>query len=822
MKISYKWLKELIDVNYTPEEIDNILTMLGIEVEAIEDFSKKYDKFVVAKVLEKEKHPDADKLSVCTVEYAGTIQTVVCGAPNVDKGQTVVLGLEGAVVPSANFTLVKRKIRGIESNGMICSQTELELGEDSSGIWVLPNEVESGISLASYLGLDDVVFEIGITPNKAECLSHLGVARELAAYSGKTLTLPSDTISESLLLKEDLSNESTSQNLQIEILDSEKCPRYVARIVKNVKIAESPDWLKTKLTKAGLRSINNVVDVTNYILLELGQPLHAFDYDKVSNNKIIVRTANTDSNFKTLDDKDRVLDENMLVICDSDKALAVAGVMGGANSEINDQTTNILIESAFFSPTSIRKTAKKLGIQSDASYRFERGVDINILEYAANRAAIMIAEISGGRVSKDLIDVYPVKFVAKKITTKFEKCRDLVGLTYSNDEILELASKLFEINSKDNEKFEIIVPSYRHDMDYDVDVIEDIARLYNYDNIEADYNSNINFASAELPSHLTNSPIKKQLENYLVNAGFNQILTQNMIDLNAALNFANRENLAEIANPLGEELAIMRPSLVPSTLKVISKNIRNGNSSCRLFEIAKSFKSEIVKSKNNLQFLEGFSENEELIIAFTGKAQDRIWHTSKRDFDFYDIKGIFESICSKFNWSGILLETINSKESHLFEIMSKNTLTIKMKGQNVGYFGSPKMQFLKKFDISQDVFVLNINLSAIYQMKHTANQYTKVSPYPSSERDLAFVIDSSIESGKMMKSIVKSGGSLLKNVNIFDVYQGKGIEEGKKSIAFSLTFADSERTLVEEEIESSVQNIIKNISKEFSAILRSN
>ena len=467
MYASLNWLKELVDFSMSTEELDQTLTMLGIEVEGIVDYRKKFENFYTAKVLTKEKHPDADKLSLCTVDCAGETYNVVCGAPNVEAGQNIAFGKLGAVVPSAGFKLVKRKIRGIESEGMICSQVELETGEDKSGIWVLPDDAPNGIPLVEYLNLDDIVFDISLTPDRADCLSHIGIARDLAAYLGTEVKMPK------FELKED--GPDIEDSLSIEIKNTEKCPRYAARIVRGAKIHESEEWLKNRLIKLGLRPINAVVDATNFVLMEMGQPLHAFDLDTVEGNKIVVQTAEEGEKFTTLDSLERKLDSNMLMICDAKKPVAIGGVMGGENSEISNSTTNILIESAYFNPSSIRKTSKKLAIQSEASYRFERGVDIDNIINAMDRAAELIARLTGGTVDKGFIDNYPLKHENIKCTLRFNQARRLIGVDIPNEDMCNMLNQLkFKTINKDEDSVTVEIPSWRVDCQYEVDLIEEI------------------------------------------------------------------------------------------------------------------------------------------------------------------------------------------------------------------------------------------------------------------------------------------------------------------------------------------------------------
>jgi len=804
MRISCNWLKELVDFSYTTEELEKTLTMMGVEVEEIIDYKSKYNNFVTAQVINAEKHPKADKLTICEVDFGNGKAIVICGAPNVAKGQKVVLGLPGAIVPLAGFVIEKRKIRDVESNGMICSQAELELGDDSNGIWVLNEDTGIGTPLAEYLKLDDVILEVSLTPNKADCNSHLGIARELAAVSGKQIKMPVIVLNES--------DNSIQESFKVIIEDNEKCPRYSARIIRNIKVVESPDWLKQRLIHVGLRPVNVVVDVTNFVLMEQGQPLHAFDLAKIEGNKIICKTAKNAEKFMTLDRKERILDDSMLMIRDANKNIAIGGVMGGENSEISNGTTDVLLESAFFTPSSIRKTAKKLGIQSDASYRFERGVDIENIIGALNRASGLIAELTGGTIDKGIIDVYPEPVEKQKIKLRYQRANDIIGIEISSNEIKDMLRRLrFDILSEDMESCLVEVPYSRVDVCLEIDLIEEIARLYNYDNIEPDYSISVSLAGENINPELTIPSLRDNISDYFVKRGFNEIITQNMLDPKTASLF--NEPLVKIANPLGEELSILRPSLVPSMLKTIERNIRLGNSDLKLFEIGSTFHKVGDSFKS---FIKNHFEKDELIVALTGRTEPIQWGLNERESDFYDIKGIAEELFSFVKMNNF--EFI--KNENEFLIFDKNSMLIKSDGEIIGSIGEVSKENLKYFDIEKPVYLLLINLNMVYSYEPSVTKYRGVSPYPSMIRDLAFIMNSNIESETVQNEIVSNGGSLLKSVILFDVYEGKSIEKGKKSLAYSLTFSSEERTLKDDEIEEILSKIVAGVEVRFDAQLR--
>lgn len=802
MQISYKWLKELVDFKYSPAELDHILTMLGIEVEGITDNAAKYNNFFIARVLKKEKHPDADKLSVCTVQWGSNINTVVCGAPNVADGQSVVLGVNGAVVPNGGFTIENRTLRGVKSEGMICSRKELGLDDDNSGIWVLPEGTPDGIPFAEYMKIDDAVLEISVTPNRADCLSHLGLAREISARCGSPAAKPEFTLKESAT--------DINSVVQVVIEDVEKCPRYTARVIKGIQTLESPQWLKDRLVATGFRPLNLPADVTNYVMIECGQPMHAFDLDAVKEAKVIIKCAKEGDKFTTLDGKERILDSGMLMICDTEKYIGIGGVMGGENTEINASTRNILLESAYFKPQSVRRTAKKLSLMSESSYRFERGVDIDNVTWALDRAAFLISELGGGEALNGIIDVYPLKKELPAIKVGFEKANRIIGADISGTDIVQMLESInFKVTSKDENSIKVIPPSYRVDQELEIDVIEEIVRLYNYDNLLPDYTSSIDFSGTGLDKSLAVPLLKQTIREYFVNRGFRETLTQNMLDPKSAALFT--DNPVTIANPLGEELSIMRPSMIPSLLATIERNIRFGNPNLQLFEIGKSF-----SHTNTETFIEGFLEEEYLIVAICGKQFPLQWDIPDKQADFYSIKGIYEDFTEYLKYGFLGTKPFNG--SH--PVFSKNAMTINFNDKVIGFYGEISPKSLKHFDIDVPVFILELSLKELNDIRPVQLKYAPVSPFPCSYRDLAFLIDSLVQSANVKDTILKNGGKYLKSVEIFDVYAGKNIPQGKKSIAFKLVYSSDEKTLTDTEIEESVTRVVKLVESGFNAELR--
>jgi len=806
MKISYSWLRDYIDLDVEPHSLAEVLTMLGFEVEEIIDNAKKYEGFLIAHVDSKIPHPDADKLSLCTVSYNGNSQTVVCGAPNVEAGQNIILGLSGATVPSAGFQLSKRKIRGIESNGMICSKAELNLGEDSDGIWVLNENAPVGTNLSEYLHLNDVMFDIFITPNRSDGNSHIGIARELSKYYNKPLNIPKINLKESNIL--------TKDNLSISIENNTDCPRYIGRIINGINKVQTPEWIKTRLTAIGLRPISPVVDITNYVMMETGNPLHAFDLNKLEGNKIIIKNANQKEKFISLDEKERELNDTMLMINDGDKPIAIAGVMGGLNSEISENTQDVMIEVAYFNPSSVRATARKLAIQSDSSYRFERGVDYNNLEYTANRACQLILETCGGDLAKDFIDIYPNQIPNKEINLRFKRVNKILGTSLTNNEIVESINNLkFEIIKQNEDSLLIVSPSFRVDINSEIDIIEDIAISLNYDNMKPQFNTNIDFSGDPIPQKLSLPKLRNQISTFLINNGFNESLTQNQIDPDSAKLIT--ENPVLIANPLGQELSYMRPSLIPSMLKVIARNLNLNNNNLSIFEIGNTY---AYAHENEDTFVKGYKEKQELCLALVGNTNSKQWGIKDSEYDFYDIKGIIQNLSDSLRISSLKFKS-PKQPSNLF---NPNSLGIFNKKKQIGTFGEISKTHLKKLKIDKNVLVLSLDLTELYQINIPIANYSKISPYPTVERDLAFLVDKTIQAEKILNEINQSGGKYITETNIFDLYQGKNIEENKKSIAFNLKFSSPYKTLTDEEIEPNIKKIIKNIQNKFKATLRDN
>ncbi len=797
MKISLNWLKDYIDLTgISVNEIIEKITFAGLEVEEVIDQRKNYENIVIGFVKESKKHPNANKLSLCKVSDGEKDYNVVCGAPNVASGQKVPFAKVGAVIPNGNFKIEKAKIRGEVSEGMICSEKELGISDNHDGIMVLDPSLKEGINFSDAMNLNDVIMEINITPNRSDALSHIGIARDLSAIFNRSLKLPEIKLNESKIKSEELA--------QVEIQDAKLCPRYVGKVVTNVTIKESPEWLKNKIKSIGLRPINNVVDVTNFILYEIGQPLHAFDLDKLSQKKIVVKTANENEKFITLDSKERILKSIDLMICDAERPVAIAGVMGGENSEVTNETKNILIESAYFNPSSIRKTAKRLALSTDASYRFERGTDINITIWAARRAAQLIQETAGGEIAASEIDAYPNKISEKKTFVRFNRITKILGYEIDKKLVENILSNLgFEILSKDNEMLELKIPSYRNDVEREIDIIEEIARIYGYNNIPE-----VNKISITLEEKVDNSFFVDKVRNTLNALGFYEIITNSMLPEQIAKQFGKP---ISVMNPQSSEMSHIRPSLIPVILQSISNNLKVNERDLMFFEIGKIFnlKNEKINS------FDDFDETEFLIAAITGKQSRTVWYEKEREYDFYDISGLVKTFLSKLFPNSEFNFSVNTNDGSY-----EYSVKIIHKQEEIGIIGKIKNNFLTQFDINQNVFAVEINLDKIKRIQSSHKGFEELLKFPKVYRDFAFVLDEKIEADLVIKLIKQFGSKLLHNVNLFDIFQSESLGKGKKSLAFQLEYYDKTRTLTEEEVEKDFRNLIKVIETKFDAQLR--
>jgi phenylalanyl-tRNA synthetase beta chain len=815
MIASLQWLKECYSFEMPMQQLADGLTMLGIEVESIRDDAAVYAGFVTGKVLHKEAHPNADSLSLCTVTNGSQESVIICGAPNVAAGQTVIIAQSGAIVPNGGFAIGKRKIRGIESNGMICSKFELNLGEDDGGIWVLPEETPIGMPLAEMLGMNDIILEIGITPNRADCLSHIGLSREIAILAGGKEKVNIPGKEQALLAYEQRGNEG---NPSISIEDPELCHRYIGLKINGVSNGESPEWLKRRIESIGLRPKNIIVDISNYVMYETGQPLHTFDADLIAGNTIIVKRAYANQEFETLDGKSRILDDRMLLICDTEKPIAIAGVMGGKNSEISDATTSVFIESAYFQPSSIRRTAKQLGISSDAAYRFERGVDINMLPHAALRAAQMIIELAGGKIADAMHDAYPHVHEAQSITIRVSRASAMLGKELDTQFITTILESIdCSILSSDEDSVTIAAPSHRIDINEEIDLIEEIARIIGYDNLPQ--STDVHFpGDAAINTKLQQPSLRNRIRYQLMSMGMQEIVTYSFMDAKKAEAFT--DGIVMIKNPLGEEFSAMRPSLIPASLDIIARNWNAGQKNLALFDIGRVFHTDATV-KDSISTLAGFNEREHLLITLTGNAANDYWKDKNRALDFYDAKGIAEAVLKSSDVHQYASSTKIPADLAPASIMSPNAIAFSASKQTIACAGQLLPAYCKSYDCAMPVFAIIIDLTALYQLKKSKTTFSPISVFPAVERDLAFIVDTEHSAKSIIETAKNSAGSLLKQIDVFDVFEGASLGEGKKSLGLRFRFQSSERTLIEEEINIAISSIVNAVQSTYQASLRS-
>ncbi len=805
MRISHQWLKKLVDVRLRAEELAERLSLLGLEIESYEHLGAQFEGFVVGQVIEKRKHPNADKLVLCTVSIGQSRLEIVCGAPNVAEGQKVAVAQVGATVPRNQhdpngepFVIERTKIRGVESNGMICSNYELGLGDDKNGILVLDPKGRVGTPLAKYFGLSDVIYEIEVTANRGDWLSHLGVAREIGALTNKEIKLPQARFTESSVL--------TKKVATVQIKDTMKCRRYSARVLRNVKVQPSPQWLQDMLASVGVRPINNVVDVTNYVMLELGQPLHAFDFDKLSGNTIVVKCANDGDEFITLDGKTRKLTSDMLMICDGEGPVAIGGVMGGADSEITESTTSVLLESANFDPRNVRRTARSLGLSTDASQRFERSVDVELTTVALNRASALLQEISGVEILRGVIDVYQKLFKAKRVKLRTNKTNSILGTDLTTAQISSILKRLgLHTKSRSGQTLSIEIPSFRSDLSEEIDLIEEVARVYGYDKIETRTRSIVEYSTTP-----TKQDFRDTLRQYFIGAGFNEIIANTLQDKSTAL--MAEEPIVEVINPVSVDMAVLRPSMIPGTLHIVRNNQFKGTSDLRLFEIGRTY---TLKKGGSTEQWGDFVEEERFLVVISGRVGPSLFGADSREADLFDLKGEIDSLFAKFHLDKYRLISYDSDRA-----LTVNSIVIEIEGTYAGFLGKVKREILQRFEIEGEVFVGEVSVEVLDRFRSSSVSYKSLPKYPTVSRDVAFVVDRAVRHQDVEQAIREGAGSLLREVSLFDVYEGQQVASERKSLAYALKFQAADRTLTDDEIKDSMRGIIESVRRKCGGILR--
>lgn len=798
MLISLNWLKQYIDLDGIEiNEMENALTMIGQEVEKIDIVGGNLDKVVVAHLEEVKKHPNADSLTLCKVNNGKEILQIVCGATNHKTGDKVALAQVGARLKE-DFTIKKGKIRGEESNGMLCSEDELGIGSDKDGIIILPEDAPIGVPFKDYLGINDTVFELEITPNRPDCLSHIGIARELSAYYGKELKYPETEIKSEI-------SEKTSDNVKVSIEDSNLSRRYVTRILKNVTVKESPKWLKERIEAVGLRSINNIVDVSNFILMEMNHPNHVFDLDKIEGNEIKVKSAVKGDKLVTLDEQERELEDGDIVICDSKKILALGGVMGGLDSEVTDNTKNILLEVAQFNPQNVRKTSRRLTLSSDSSYRFERGIDVEDSIKVINRLANLIQEVAGGEILNGYVDVYPVPHENKVAELNFERLNRFVGKVIPREKVIEILRNL-EIDVKDNgETLTLTAPSYRGDLELEQDYFEEVIRMYGFDNIEnilprVDINKN---------STLDTTKLTDRVKTICASVGLKEVINYSFIPKDALqkLKFTgvSEDKLIDISNPITEDFVTMRPTLLYSLIKNAKDNMNRNVSNIRFFEVSRTFEKAEELAKEDIK----------VGIILAGENDKTLWNPKPVHYDFYDLKGIVEEIFSKLKF-----QSFSIKRSVQTEFHPGRSADVFVGKEYIGSFGEIHPDVLENFGLNKKtVLVAEFNIELIKKYINKPFVYQGIVKYPAVPRDLALVMNENILVGDVLKTIEKIDKKVEK-VELFDIYQGIGVEPGKKSVAISILLRDDSKTLEEKEINNIIDKILAKMKKDYMAELR--
>jgi phenylalanyl-tRNA synthetase beta chain len=802
MRVSLRWLKDYVDVEMPPEELAERLTMAGLEVDAVEEVTPGFSNVVVAKILEITPHPNSDKLSLCRVTAGDRIISVVCGAPNIQVGQVVPLAQVGATIPGG-YVIKNSRLRGEPSEGMLCSEEELGIGDDATGIMILPDTLPLGEDVAEALDLKDVVFDIGITPNRADCLSIIGVAREVAALTGKKIRYPHILCAES--------DEDIADHTSVQILSPHLCNRYTARMITDVTVRPSPAWMRLRLEAVGLRAINNIVDVTNFVMMELGQPLHAFDFRYLEEGRIVVRGSDEGESFVSLDGKSRSLSGDTLMICDGVKPVAIAGIMGGLNSEVVDDTDTVLLESAYFNPSSIRRSSRKLGMSTDAAYRFERGIDPEGVIRALDRAAQLIAELSGGTVYRNHIDEYPEKVaVAGAITLRTAQVNTMLGAKIGDDEICRILESLeIDVTAAGEGVFTVTPPSFRVDIWREIDLIEEIARLYGYEKIPV----TIPVVSEGADREDRKAVLIDRVRNILNGNGYSEVINYSFTTPESAevLGFGDddrRRRFVRIKNPLTEDSSVMRTGLVYGLLDTVKRNVNAGNFNLKFFEIGKAF---IGEGKGELP------REEELIAAVAmGLRYEESWHFKEDRVDFYDLKGCLETMFRSLRIDNVRFESsIGEPFLH-----PGRSCGIVAGNERIGVVGEIHPDVMKRMDVKSRPVVFEMDLTSLVDRYSSEVVYREIPRVPSSSRDVAFLVDEDLEGARLIASALEKSEELLESIEIFDVYCGAGVPEGKKSVALRFTYRSPGRTLTDDEVNDIHGRIVKRVVVATGAAIR--
>ena len=821
MNISYNWLKEYADFNLTPEELGAALTSIGLEtggIEEVESIRGGLRGIVIGKVLTCEEHPNSDHLHITTVDLGnGEPTQIVCGAPNVAAGQTVVVATVGTVLYDGDqeFQIKKSKIRGVESFGMICAEDEIGIGKSHDGIIVLNEEVKPGTPAAEYYNLtSDYVLEVDLTPNRIDAASHYGVARDLCAW----LSQNKETATPQRPSVDAFSIDRQDGAIEVVVENTEACPRYAGVTIRNVKVTESPQWLKDRLTAIGQRPINSIVDITNYLLHAMGQPLHCFDLDKVKGDKIVVRNCAEGTQFTTLDEVERKLNSADLMICNAEEPMCMAGVFGGLDSGVTEGTTSIFLESAYFNPTTVRKTARRHGLNTDSSFRFERGVDPSNTIHVLKLAALMVKEIAGGEICGEIVDIYPNEIKPFPVTLSYEYLNNLIGKEIPTETVDNILRSLeIEIKDRRDGEIDLEVPTYRVDVQRPCDVVEDVLRIYGYNNIEFDNTLHATLSYKTFTDSAND--LRELISNQLTAVGFNEILNNSLTaeSYYEGLTQYPVANCVKLLNPLSNDLNVMRQTLLFGGLESLSHNINRRSSDLMMYEFGNVYHFNPEAESTAEAPLAPYSENEKLALWLTGNIRQGNWARSEEAATIYDLKAIVGNIFARLGISTRELTLTEGNE----EIYSASLNIATRAGKQLGAMGIVAKSILKKADIKQEVLFAELDWNAI--VKLAVKKKVTFAPLPKTQpvkRDLALLIDKAVTMAQIEAVVRESERKLLKDVTLFDVYEGKNLPEGKKSYAIAMTIQDDEKTLQDKQIEAVMNKIITNLEKRLGASLR--
>lgn len=812
MKFTLDWLNQYVDTEgLTAEQLADHLTMLGLEVDAVLPLFQDLAALKTARIITAVPHPEADRLTLCQVAVGTETLQIVCGAPNARAGLATVVALPGTILPG-NVKIKKSKVRGVESCGMLCSERELGLSDSHSGIMELPEDTEHGLSFIQVIGLEDTLIEVDLTPNRSDCASVIGIAREIAGRLHRPLRLP----------VQNAQVTHTSQAFTVDVESSELCPRYAARLITDIKIGPSPLWLRNRLSVIGLRSINNVVDITNFVMMEYGQPLHAFDFDNLENGCIQVRSPRADeTTFTTLDGTERQLTPDMLLICDGKRPVALAGIMGGMNSEVTETTTTVLLESACFNPVSIRKTARRLNLATDASYRFERGVDPEGVCNAMDRAVQLLCELASGKAEEKGVDVYGGKLPLKSLTLRVSRTSDLLGISLTAKQIQELLESIgIRVKQKDDDTLWVNPPSFRLDIEREADLVEEVARLYGYNNIPV----SLPQVSLSYPEQDSSRLKRAEISRFLTGIGFSEAINysfsnEKYIDVLRLSADDRRRQVVRLLNPLSEDQAVMRTSLIPGLLENVDRNIRFQKTAVKLFEIGKVF-----QPTNE-------GQQPEEIIRIAGvlcgnrHGYSPTLYFREEDVDVLDAKGAVEFILRQMRLDldagneSLRFHHSAGDEIEPFAVVGQ-ALALKQGDTLLGSLGKIRADVLRGFGIKHDVYYFDLQFDFLCEMKTSPKAFSALPVYPAVKRDIALIVPVSVAAGDMVQAIRQSGDALIEDVCLFDVYQGKNIKNGCKSVALSITYRSTAKTLTEKNVEKSNTKLVSLLTEKFGAHLR--